>query len=200
MCPRRSSFNCYSVFVKRSSFKSLLNLRKAYIFQEFAEGLLSICVCWIFQNVHLSKVSAAVVPQSKSTELCSSAAVVPQSKSTEMWSSAAPFHRDLWYFRLRTNEHFTSMLFIGKTYKQPTVASLKSLKSTHSALAGEWFPYDSWTFFLSDPAPITAIVAIIWKLSLIHRNNHPPFLLNSYLYALQTYRTHSSKLQLLLVL
>ena len=35
---------CYSVFIKRSSFKSLLNLRKAYIFQEFAEGLLSICV------------------------------------------------------------------------------------------------------------------------------------------------------------
>ena len=34
----------YSVFLKRSSFKRLLNLRKAYIFQEFAEGLLSICV------------------------------------------------------------------------------------------------------------------------------------------------------------
>ena len=34
----------YSVFVKRSSFKSLLNLRKAYTFQEFEEGLLSICV------------------------------------------------------------------------------------------------------------------------------------------------------------
>ena len=33
----------HSVFVKRLSFKSLLNLRKAYIFQEFAEGLLSIC-------------------------------------------------------------------------------------------------------------------------------------------------------------
>ena len=49
----------YSVFVKRSPFKCLLNLRKAYIFQEFAEGLLSICVCWIFQNVHLSNVSAA---------------------------------------------------------------------------------------------------------------------------------------------
>ena len=29
----------YSVFVKRLSFKSLLNLRKAYTFQEFAEGL-----------------------------------------------------------------------------------------------------------------------------------------------------------------
>ena len=36
---------CYSVLVKCSSFKSLLNLRKAYIFQEFAEGQLSICVC-----------------------------------------------------------------------------------------------------------------------------------------------------------
>ena len=38
----------YSVFVKRSSFKSLLNLRKAYIFhifQELGESLLSICVC-----------------------------------------------------------------------------------------------------------------------------------------------------------
>ena len=35
----------YSAFVESASFKSLLNLRKAYIFQEFAEGLLSICVC-----------------------------------------------------------------------------------------------------------------------------------------------------------
>ena len=35
----------YSVFVKHSSFKRLLNLRKGCLFQEFAEGLLSICVC-----------------------------------------------------------------------------------------------------------------------------------------------------------
>ena len=62
---------CYSVFVKHSSYKSLLNLRKAYIVQEFAGGLLSICVCWIFQSFHLSKVSAALVPRSKSTDLCS---------------------------------------------------------------------------------------------------------------------------------
>ena len=48
-------------------------------------------------------------------------------------------------------------------------------------------------------AAISAIVAIIWKPGLICRNNHPPFLLNCYLYALQTYRTHSSKLRLLLV-
>ena len=85
-----------------------------YIFQQSAEGLLWICVCWIFQSVHLSKVPAAVGSQSKSTELCSSAAVVPQSKSTEMWSSAAPFHHNLWYFWHRTNDHFRSMLFIRK--------------------------------------------------------------------------------------
>ena len=30
----------YSVYVERLSFKSVLNLRKAYLFQEFAEGLL----------------------------------------------------------------------------------------------------------------------------------------------------------------
>ena len=53
----------------------------------------------------------------------------------------------------------------------------------------------SLNFFFS---AITAIVAIIWKPGLIYRN-HPPFLLNCYLYALQTYRTYSSKLRLLLV-
>ena len=62
---------------------------------------------------------AAVVPQSKSTKLCSLAAVVPQSKSTEMWSSGAPFHHDLWYFRHRTNEHFSSMLLIRKNVSSP---------------------------------------------------------------------------------
>ena len=36
---------CYSVIVKHSCFKSLQNLRKAYIFHEFAEGLPAICVC-----------------------------------------------------------------------------------------------------------------------------------------------------------
>ena len=36
---------CYSVFVDRSSFKSVLNLLKAYIFQAFAEDLPSVSVC-----------------------------------------------------------------------------------------------------------------------------------------------------------
>ena len=34
----------------------------------------------------------------------------------------------------------------------------------------------------------------------IYRKNHPPFLVNCYLCAWQTYRTHSPKLRLLLVL
>ena len=61
-----------------------------------------------------------------------------------------------------------------------------------------WRVVSIWSlnFFFS---AIAAIVAIIWKPGLIYRNNHPPFLLNCYLYALQTYRTHSSKLRLLLV-
>ena len=36
----------YSVSVKRSSFKSLLNLRKAYIFKEFAIEF-AIDLCWL---------------------------------------------------------------------------------------------------------------------------------------------------------
>ena len=68
-CVLKPLLRSFIVFVNRSSFKSLLNLCKVYTFQEFAEGLLSICVCWIFQNVHLSKVSAAIVPQTKSTEM-----------------------------------------------------------------------------------------------------------------------------------
>ena len=50
MCPRRSSF------------KSLLKLRNAGIFQEFAEGLLSFCAYWMFQSIHLSKVCWSKTP------------------------------------------------------------------------------------------------------------------------------------------
>ena len=70
-----------------------------------------------------------------------------------------------------------------------------------TAIAGEWLRVvECWTFFSQWSQRTTAIVAIIWKPGLIYRNNHnPPYLLNCYLYALQTYRTHSSKLRLLLV-
>ena len=67
-----------------------------------------------------------------------------------------------------------------------------------ASIAGEWFPYDRWTFFLSDGSGHAAIVAIIWK-PRFYRNNQSPFLLNCNLYALQTCPTHPSKLRLLLV-
>ena len=44
---------------------------------------------------------------------------------------------------------------------------------------------DRLNFFFSAIAAITAIIAITWKPAKIYRNNHPPFLLNCYLYTLQ---------------
>ena len=77
---------------------------KAFIFQKFAVKLYfglslhifefgwslfleNVCDYWYMHQTEIS--SAAVVPQSKFTELCSSAAVVSQSKSTELCSSTA---------------------------------------------------------------------------------------------------------------
>ena len=77
---------------------------KAFIFQKFAVrfyfglslhiyqhgsslSLENVCDSWCMHQTGFS--SAAIVPQSKFTELCSSAAVVSQSKSTELCSSAA---------------------------------------------------------------------------------------------------------------
>ena len=45
--------------------------------------------------------------------------------------------------------------------------------------------------------PLHSKYAIIM---VIYHKNHPPFPLNCYLYAQQTYQTHSPKLRLLLVL
>ena len=45
---------------------------------------------------------------------CEARRPLSNSKSTAIWSSAAALHHDLWYFRHRTNEHFSSMLFIRK--------------------------------------------------------------------------------------
>ena len=176
------------IFVKRTYFKSLL---KVYYRSVFAESFKT----FIFQKFQL--------PLYHKVNLLSCVARRPLCHKVNLPRCEARRRRFIEtcdIFGTGQRNILALCYLFRKTYKQPTVAPLKSLKSTHSALAGEWFPYDSWTFFLSDPAPITAIVAIIWKLSLIHRNNHPPFLLSSYLYALQTYRKHSSKLQLLLVL
>ena len=79
-------------------------LSKAFIFQKFAVkfyfglslhifqhglslSLENVCDYWCMHKTEIS--SAAVVPQSKFTKLCSSVAIVSQSKSTELCSSAA---------------------------------------------------------------------------------------------------------------
>ena len=57
-------------------------------------------------------------------------------------------------------------------------------------------------FYLSDPCHCDHSDRSdpVWKPGFTYRNNHPPFLLDCYLYTLQTYETHSSKLWLLLVI
>ena len=134
---------CYFVFVKHSSFKCLLNLRKVYIFHEFAEGLLSICVCWIIKILLSTKpsyfsaflwkicptpgacIKPGWLPQRPlyhkvnllgyvaQRPLCHEVNLPRCSKSSGMWRLAALFHHDLWYFQHQTNEHFSSVYVIN---------------------------------------------------------------------------------------
>ena len=112
------------IFLKRTYFKSLL---KVYDWSVFAK-------IKIFQSVHLSKVSAAVVPQSKSTKLCSLAVVVPQSKYPRCKAQRCHSHFIMTCDTFGTRQmNILGLCYLfGKTYKQPTIAVLKSLKSTHS--------------------------------------------------------------------
>ena len=137
VCWRSTIDLCLMNLPKRSSFKRLLKvytlskillwIKPSYFSLENAYDSWCMHQTRLFSSaavVPQSKCTelcslAAVVPQSKSTKLCSLAAVVPQSKSTEMWSSGAPFRHDLWYFRHRTNEHFSSMLLIRKNVTSP---------------------------------------------------------------------------------
>ena len=93
---------------KRSSFKFYFGL-SLHIFQHgLSPPLENVCDYWCMYQTGFSSAavvpqskftelcsSVAVVSQSKSTELCSTAAVVPQSKSSEVQGSAAPFDHDL---------------------------------------------------------------------------------------------------------
>ena len=88
--------------------------------------------------------SAAIIPQSKSTEMWSlAAAAIPQSKSTETWSSTAPFHHDLWYFWHWTNEHFSSVLFIRKNVTSP--------QWPHSSHWNQYTPPNYWKSYWREP-------------------------------------------------
>ena len=117
--------------VKRSSFKSLLNLRIAYIFQEFAEGLLSVFAeslkTFIFKKFRR--------PLCHKVNLPSCVARRPLCHKVNLPRCEARRRRFIMTCDIfgtgQTNILGLCYLF-GKTYKQPTVAPLKSLKSTHS--------------------------------------------------------------------
>ena len=118
-----------------------------HIFQHGSSLYLgNVCDSWCMHQTGFS--SAAVMPQSKFTELCSSATVVSQSKSTELCSRAAVVPQsnlprsEAWRRHLimtcdifgtgQTNT-LTLCYFLGKTYKPAhSSATLESLKSTRS--------------------------------------------------------------------
>ena len=107
---------CYSVFVKRSSFKSLLNLRKAYI-----KNLLKVYCRSVF-----AESSKTFIFQEFRRPLCHKVNL-PRCEARRRHFIMT---RDI-LGTGQTNGLCLCYLF-GKTYKQPTVASLKSLKATHS--------------------------------------------------------------------
>ena len=176
---------------KRSSFKSLLKvytMSKILLWIKLSYfSLENACDSWCLHQTRLfssaSVVSqsqptelcslAAVVPQSKSTKLCSSAAVGPQSKSTEMWSSAAPFHHDLSYFRHRTNEHSSSMLFIRKN-----VASKQQCHSSHwnqHTRPNDWRSYWREPYTHSTDIPLKVLMIPLKRVKLRGSVSEPVF-------------------------
>ena len=110
-------------------------------------------------------------------------------------------YRRMWSLRLlRKKENFSDRSDHSDHMKP--LSSDRSNRSDNNlsdrCRCDRWRVVSIWSlnFFFS---AMVAIAAITWKPGLIYRNNHSPFLLNCYLYAWQTYRTHSSKLRLLLV-
>ena len=114
--------------------------------------------------------------------------------------AAHTFHWRLWWFE-ETCE-IESCSVSEPVFKHNVSSNSKHLRRTiryhadHKPLKP--FHYD--TQFKSRfrcTQPLRSKYAII---IVIYRKNHPPFPLNCYLYALQTNRTHSPKLRLLLVI
>ena len=108
---------CYSVFVNRSSFKSVLNLHKAYIFK----SLLKVYYPSVFAE------SFKTFIFQKFRRLLCHKVNLPRCKARRRHFVMT---RDI--FGTELTNILGLCYFFGKTYKQSTVAPLKSLKSTHS--------------------------------------------------------------------
>ena len=123
---------CYSVFVNRSSFKSVLNLRKAYIFKSFLKVYYRSVFAESFKTFIFQKFRR---PLCHKVNLPSCVARRPLCHKVNLPRCEARRRHFIMTCDIfgtgQTNILGLCYLF-GKTYKQPTVAPLKSLKSTHS--------------------------------------------------------------------
>ena len=132
---------CISVFVKRLSFKSLLNLRKAYIFQDFA-SLLKVYYRSVF-----AESSKAFIFQKLQRPLCHKvnlpSCVAPRMLCHKVNLQRCEARRRHFIITCdilgtgQTNILGLCYLF-GKTYKQPTLAPLN---------ASHWNQH-TWTNYL----------------------------------------------------
>ena len=123
---------CYSVFVNRSSFKSVLNLHKAYIFKSLLKVYYPSVFAESFKTFILQKFRRLLC---HNVNLQSCVARRPLCHKVNLPRCEARRRRFIMTCDIfgtgQTNILGLCYLF-GKTYKQPTVAPLKSLKSTHS--------------------------------------------------------------------
>ena len=123
---------CYSVFGKRSSFKSLLNLRKACIFQEFAESsngaIFQKCQRPLSLRVNLPS-CVARRPLCHKVNPPSFVARRPLCHKVNLpRCEVRRRHFIVTSFGTRQTNILSLCYLFGKTYKQPTVARLKSLQ------------------------------------------------------------------------
>ena len=139
---------CYSVFVKRSSFKSVLNLRKAYIFKSFLKVYYRSVFAESFKTFIFQKFRR---PLCHKVNLPSCVARRPLCHKVNLQSCVA--RRPLCHkvnlprcearrrhlimtcdiFGTGQTNTLTLCYLLGKTYKPAhSSATLKSLKSTHS--------------------------------------------------------------------
>ena len=126
------SEDCYSLFVNRLYFKSVLNLRKAYIFKSLLKVYYQSVFAEPFKTSMFQKFWR---PLCHKVNLESCAARRRLCHKVNLPRCEARRRRFIMTCDIfgtgQTNILGLCYLF-GKTYKQPTVAPLKSLKSTHS--------------------------------------------------------------------
>ena len=121
---------CYSVFANCSSFKKVLNLRKAYIFKSLLKVFFRSVFAKCFKTFIFQKFRQ---PLCHKVNLLSCVAWRPLYHKVNLPRCEARWHHFIMtcdIFGTRQTNILGLCYLFRKTYKQPTVAPLKSLKST----------------------------------------------------------------------